>query len=329
MVSQTRPIDLVSKLNPEVFKLINKDVFGTTEEPLGSAQGAVTRILSPTYELMLKTLMPSILTTSPNDPNWYKKVKNYWDSFGIKVPVGGRRLETGFNFDINDSTRKDEIQKLVKTAGANSIKIETDEQLRDYVSSKVEEFDRFKFASPINVLHYLTWVFLLGHHRVAKQAQAVEKTTKIDFVLIDPKEIEDIKRTQHSLSIDATRKYLEIITDRNIVRDILYVNGVDASQLDDLDADARLKQIVDSSPKKFLSLANDKASATKARIERYCIAGVLTRFPNSSIIVDANDPAVIIGNSLDEAVIFFGSEAPDRVAKVKEFKARYQQLKIK
>ena len=329
MVSQTRPIDLVSKLNPEVFKLINKDVFGTTEEPLGSAQGAVTRILSPTYELMLKTLMPSILTTSPNDPNWYKKVKTYWDSFGIKVPVGGRRLETGFNFDINDSTRKEEIQKLVKTAGVNSIKIETDEQLRDYVSSKVEEFDRFKYASPINVLHYLTWVFLLGHHRVAKQAQAVEKTTKIDFVLIDPKEIEDIKRTQHSLSIDATRKYLEIIQDRNIVRDVLYVSGVDASQLDDLDADARLKQIVDGSPKKFLSLVNDKSNTTKARIERYCIACVLTRFPNSSIIVDANDPAVIIGNSLDEAVIFFGSEAPDRVAKVKEFKARYQQLKIK
>ena len=329
MVSQTRPIDLVSKLNPEVFKLINKDVFGTTDEPLGSTQGAVTRILSPQYEVMLKKLMPTIITTNSNDPTWYKKIKNYWDSFGIKVPIGGRRLETGFTFDINDSERKVDIKDIIKISSVNSIKIETDEQLRDYISSKVDEFDKFKYASPINIEQYLIWVFLLGHHRVAKHAQAVEKTTKIEFVLIDPREIEDLKRTQHSLSIEATKKYLEIIQDRNIIRDILYVDGVDASLLDDLDADAKVKQIVDTSPKKFLSIVNDKAGNIKARIERYCIAGVLNRLANSSIIVDTNDNSIVVGNTLDEAVIFFGSETADKVAKVKEFKARYQQLKIK
>ena len=329
MVTYKRPIDLVNKLNPEVFQLINKDVFGVVDIPLGSSHGSVTRILSPQYEQLLKKLMPTVINTSPNDPVWYKRVKSYWDSFGIKVPVGGKRLETGFIFDIEDSERKPAINELIKIAATNKIEIKSDEQLRDYVLSKVSEFDIYKYAMPINVENYLTWVYLLGHNKVAKQAEAVDKTTKIEFVLIDPKEIEDIKRKQHSLSIEATKKYLEILTDRNKVRDILYVRGVDASLLDDLDADARLKQFVDASPKEFISLVEDKTSTTKARIERYCIAGVLNRLTNSSIIVDGNDNSVIVGNTLDEAVVFFNSESPDRVAKVKEFKARYQQLKVK
>lgn len=329
MVSQSRPIDLISKLNPDVFKVLNKDIFGTTEEPLGSTQGAVTRILSPQYDSMLKKLMPTVITTNPNDPTWYKRVKSYWDSFGIKVPVGGKRLERGFNFDINDSDRKQAINELIASVDKKGIKIETDEQLRDYVMTKVDEFDIYKYGSPINVEQYLTWVYLLGHHRVAKQVEAVGKTTKIEFVLIDPKEIEDLKRKQHSLSIDATRKYLEIIKDRQQVRDILYIQGTDASTLDDLDADAKLKQFVDSSPRDFIKLVEDKTTNIKARIERYCIAGVLKRLPNSSIIVDENDPAVVIGNTLDEAVTFFNSEATDKVAKVKEYKARYQTLKVK
>jgi len=328
MVSQNRIINLVSKVNPEVFKLINKDIFGNLEEPLGSVQGAVTRILV-NHEQMLKSLMPVILSTSAEDPTWYKKVANYWHSFSIKVPVGGRNLEIGFNFDRNDLARKKSIDELISIASKNKVTIDSDDAFMAYVLKEVPEFEKYKYATPINVVDYLIWIFCLGHREVAKDSisNALDKSTKIRFVLIDPKEVEDNRRAQHTLSIEATKKYLEIISDRNKVKDILYIRGENASKLDDLDADAKLKAFADHNPREFLTIANDKNSNTRARIERYCIAGVLKRLTNTSIIVDANDTSVVVGNTLDEAIAFFSSESTERVAKVKEFKARYSQSK--
>ena len=327
MVSKSQTIQLVSKLNPDVFKFINKDVFGTTEQPLGSIHGAVNRIMSPEYESLLKSIMPTIISLSPNDQTWYKRVKNYWDSFGIKVPIGGKNLEIGFNFSIEDTMRKIAISELItKTSTKEGATIISDEALAIYVIKNIPEFEKYKYAMPINPEQYLIWLFCLGHRKVAKETGAIDKSLNIDFILIDPTVVEDNKRKEHTLSNDALRKYLEIIVDRSKVRDILYVRNINAAELEDIDADARLKQFVISSPKEFLAIATDNTTTTKARIERYCIRGVLKKLPNSSIIVDGNDNGVLIGNTIAEAVVYFNSESPDKAAKVAEFKTRYAQL---
>lgn len=326
MVSQSHIVELISKVNPDVFRLLNKDVFTDLGGRLGSVQGAVKTILSPQFEPMLKSLMPTILTTSPNDPVWYKKVANYWNSFGLKIPIGGVKLEIGFNFSINDTDRKEAISDLIKKAAEKKISITNDEELKDYILKNVPELEKYKYATPINVEQYLIWVFCLGHREVAKQADHINKSVKIHLLLIDPKDIEDTRRSQHTLSVEATKKYLEIIADRSKVKDILYVKGENASLLDDVDADAKLKTFADNNPREFLSIANSSVLTTKAKIERYCVKGILKRLPNTSIIVDANDPAVVVGNTLDEAIAYFSSESADRVAKVKEFKTRYSQI---
>lgn len=326
MVSHSHIVELISKVNPDVFRLLNKDVFTDLGGRLGSVQGAVKTILSPQFEQMLKSLMPTILTTSPNDPVWYKKVANYWNSFGLKVPIGGVKLEIGFNFNINDTDRKQAINELIETAKKSKVSITTDEELKDYVLKNVTELEKFKYATPINVEQYLIWIFCLGHREVAKHVDHVNKSVKINLLLIDPKDVEDTRRSQHTIAVEATKKYLEIIADRSKVRDILYVKGENASRLDDVDADAKLKIFADSNPREFLAIANSSVLTTKAKIERYCVSGILKRLPNTSIIVDANDAAVVVGNTLDEAIAYFSSEAADRVAKVKEFKTRYSQI---
>ena len=329
MVSKSRTINLISKLNPDVFKVINKDIFGTVEQPLGSTHGAVARVLAPEYDDLLKSVMPTVISLNPNDPTWYKRIKYYWDSFTVKVPIGGINLEIGFNFDLDSNIRKVAIDDLIKKAKANGTELKTEEEFANYVIKTVNEFDIHKYGSPINSTQYLIWLFCLGHRKVAKQTDKINKSTNIEFVLIDPKEIENTKKVQYTLSIEATKKYLEIIADRQKVKDILYIKNINVSVLDDFDVDIRLKHFVDTEPKEFLTIANDPAMNIKARIERYCISGILKKLPNSSIIVDANDNSVLVGNSIDEAVIYFSSEAPDRAAKVKEFKTRYSQLNKK
>ena len=331
MVSVSRPINLIHKTNPDAFRLMNKDVFDDLGGRLGSVQGAVKTILSPQFEDMLKVLMPTILTISPSDPAWYKKVANYWNSFGLKVPIGGVILETGFNFDLGDRMREKAIKEAIVNAAKTKFEIKSDDDLKLYVLNpkNVNEFDKYKYASPINVEHYLTWIFCLGHREVAKHADHINKSVKINFLLIDPREIEDTRRVQHTKTIEATKKYLEIITDREKVKDILYILKEDASALVDIDADVKLKQYADKSPTEFIKIVNDPTTNTKAKIERYCVKGILKRLPNSSIIVDANDNSVVIGNTIDEAVTYFSSESIDKIAKVKEFQTRYAQLNVK
>lgn len=324
MLPQSRKIDLITKINPEVIKIINPDVFGNNDHRLGSAHGAVNNIIMK-HANMLEVLLPKVINVSVKDPTWFKKVRNYWDSFGLVVPIGGKKFEIGFNFDFNDNTRKDNIKELVEIAEKDKKPIIDDKSLMDYVLTKIPESDKYKYAEPINVVDYLTWTFCLGHKEVANKGEFIEKSTNIRFVLIDPKDVEDTRRANHTISVDAIKKYLEVSPDRKKVRDILYIKGEDASKLDDLDADNKLKMFAESNPKAFLAIANNATLTVKARIERYCITGILKRLPSSSIIVDALDNGIVIGNTLDEAVAYFSSETPERVAKVKEFSTRYSQ----
>ena len=325
MISKSVTVDLLSKINPEVFKTLNKDVYGSDGERLGSSQGAVNRILT-NYEEMLKVLMPTIITTSPNDQSWYKKVNNYWHSFGIKVPIGGCKLEIGFKFSLDDTGRASAIKTLLGAAKAKGVELKTDEQFSEYVLTNVTESEKYKYATPINIEDYLIWTYCLGHREVAKKGAHIEKSTNIRFVLVDPRDLIEARKEQHSIGIDAMKRYLELIADRKLVKDILYSMGENAKEISDLDADFKLKQFADTKPTEFLALVNDKGLAVKARIERYIAAGVLRRLPNTSIVVDSDDSSSIIGNTTDEAVAYFSAEVADKVAKVKELQARYNQI---
>lgn len=320
-------VDLVFKHNPSIFAKRNADVIGNISLPLGSTMSAVTRMTTGN-EKMLKFLMPSVINVLPTDQSWYDKVANYWHSFTLSVPVGGVSLEIGFDYDINDRDRADYIRELV----SKDKTITNDKTLRDYLLShtkEIPELDRYLYARPINVKDYLTYVYCLGHKHVSNTVDTVDKSSDIRFTLIDQRTIIEQRRSNHDVSINAMKKYLEILANRETVRDMLYVLGHDASQFIDIDADATLKNMVDTQPKKFLDTANDKTLTTRARIERYIIRGVLKRLNNSEIIVDANDPSVVVGSTIDEAIVFFNAESADKNNKVTEFKARYAALNKK
>jgi hypothetical protein len=330
MVTRSVKIDLISKVNPTVFATLNADVISAQGIPLGTSHSAVKKMVVD-KEKMLLVLMPSILALNPTDAAWYARVKNYWDSFGIRIPIGGRTLETGLNFDINDSSRKANITRLIDSTtsnkeGTKTAKINSEGELADYVMANINDDNKYLYGHPINVDDYLIWQFCLGHNKVANDATVMSKSEKIDFVLIDPRKVELERRSAHTVGIEAKKLYLEILSDRHKVRDILYSIGENASVLDEVAMDMKLESYALANPTKFITLCKDTAVPTKARIERYIIKGILKKISNSSIIVDANDSTCVIGNSLEEAVAFFNTEKASNQAKIAEFTARYKSL---
>ena len=326
-ITESIQINLVSKINPTVFSVVNADLLGNPPLRLGANHTAVKRMIVE-KEHMLKMLMPSVLGISPLDMSWYKKVSEYWNSFSLNVPIGGTTLEVGFVYDLSDIDRVDYIKDIInKTKKDNQPTIKTDAELKLYINANIPEFEKYRYARPINALDYLNWVYCLGHHKVANKLTDLTKSENIEFTLIDNRDIVEIKRATHAISQEALKEYLGVLTDRDKVKNILYVLGKDPSALTDVDRDMELKHYCDTNPSKFVEIVNDKSLLTKAKIERLVVSGVLKRIPTTGIIIDSSDPSVIIGNTLEEAVVYFSSESAERVAKVKEFTAKYKSLK--
>jgi hypothetical protein len=60
-------------------------------------------------------------------------------------------------------------------------------------------------------------------------------------------------------------------------------------------------------------------------IEKYISSGILKRLDNTHIITDGQNPQIIIGNTLDEALTFFANQINKDV--VAEYEARFKALK--
>ena len=77
-----------------------------------------------------------------------------------------------------------------------------------------------------------------------------------------------------------------------------------------------------TAPSIVITAAFDKTLQITATIENYIRANILTRNPNSTMIVETNDPAFIIGNSKSECITFFSNQ--DNNAKLTQYAAHYK-----
>lgn len=323
IVRDSIKIELVWKVNTDAFQKLNPDLFGTAPKRLGPSMSLVQKMVSY-YEDMQAMLLPTIISASPKDDEWQQKVKNYWDSISPAIPMEGRILEIGFEYELNNNKVKANIETLIKELG---VKVETDEALANLIKTKVPDELKYKYAKPINVEDYLFYIYCLNHRKVANKVEDANNSTNIEFILVDQRLVEETKRRNHTVRMKAKQKFIEILADRKLVSDILYILNKDASLMSPEDQDIEVSNFADAEPQRFLNVIEDTSLKVRARVERYILAGVLEKLPNSSIIVDANDKSVTIGMSIDEAVAYFKSETPERQVKVSEFANRYKALK--
>ena len=336
---------------------------------------AVAKMVSLSEEM--KVFMPEIIALSPSSPNFDTRVKLYWDSIAEPIPIDGKTLETGFVYDITSVDKQPYITNInaqLKQRGEKELK--TDEDLLNYIQTKwdkveedynkavinasklgdrereealklaytakydaiwVIESEHFKFGKPINVFEYLLWKYCLVYSQVANEFSFVNKSENIRFYLTSEEAKRQAEKRKMKTQNLAMQKYLEIISSKQDVLDILFALqlGEDIMTLsktlsgEDLDLQLHilLKQKMDNDPETFTKLASDKNVTTKGLIEKYITFNILKRLQGTDIIVDYIDPSKIIGNNLDEAISFFSNQ--ENAAIASEYMTKFKDLNSK
>lgn len=338
-LEKSKKVTIMWRLFTDAFQQANKDQFIDKAYPrkIGSSISAVNNLLVNGDEL--KTLMPIILGVDPksNSSNWDKLVKNYWDSLSVDVYSNGLDLEIGFKYDMTDKSRKEDIANLQK----DNKDITNEESLAEFVEGNkkdgtpnVKDNEKWKYAAPLNNQDWLLYRYCVGvdgkgYRRVSNSMSTIEHSPVIDFYIYDESIANKARKKTYETQHNALIKYVEIVSKRDVVDDLLLVFGQTIVGKDDMDKDMALDAIVRSRPAEFLQYSADANLKIKARIEKYINANVLKRLPGTSLIVDYNQSDVIIGNNMAEAVTFFSPDNTATKAAVSEYSLKYKASNTK
>ena len=328
MIVKDRKCTIMWRSDPSYFKKLNETNIDEPKRYLGSSTPAVNAMLAKGE--MLRSVMPKILGLDPIsvDSNWSKMVKNYWDSLTVAIRPEGKELNIGFQYDMYSS--KPAVVKLVE----DKI-IDSDAKLLDYVEGTkakgkqlVDEDHKFMYGDPIVPEDYLLWLYTFNYRDVANTLETVNDSKAIRFYIMYDGDFERIKRQAYLTAKEANERFIQVSKDENLMNDMIYLLDGEPNQFADItDKEIYLKTKSENESERFVLVSNDKNLTTKATIERLIKSGILNRLPNTEIVVDASDPDFIIGNTLQEVILFFLSDGLDKTKKVKEFKTKLNSIK--
>lgn len=346
MINKERSISLYWKLNPSVFQVINLEAMGEYTRKLGSAVNVVNTLCSLTEEM--KVLLPIVLGVSPDNTsvNWQAKVSNYWHNFALDVLPTGLTFDIGFRFnlhDTNDVKRIKAIEGALKKAGVKDTDSESvkEKALVDYLfgtdksgNRNVSEEELYQYGTPINIPNYLSWRYCLLTSQVANNPEDVNKSNKIRFYLHNQEDAKKAKKEANLKSTSAIKIYatmlgkddslklMEAICVSKKLTTWLEFNNTDWKEDD---TQATVLQYATDKPIEFLATVADKNLLVRGTIQSYIYEGLLVEIPSSSIITDASDPSIVLGDNMNDAIAYFSNET--NKAYLSQLKAKFKSLK--
>lgn len=316
-----RQISIRWKLNPDSFGVINSKVISDFTRKFGSTQVAVNAIL--VKDDMMKMLMPFVIGVSPSDPSWNKRIADYWHSLSVDIPSGGKDLEIGFSFDLDDKLRQDNI-KDIKSKNKG---ITTSEDLARVVLANVDEEEMYKYGTPLVIEDYLLWIYSFKYHDVANTPEELEKSTSIRFYIHDEKIVKAKQAALVDIALEAQGILINTLAKDNAttrIYDILSVlepSGISSfDTMTPKDRQIKIFELVSLKPKEFIEIANDANLEIRSLIEKLLNARILRKLPNTDIIVDVEDPSIQIGATTADAISWFSITTND--PKIGEYKTR-------
>lgn len=356
MIQRNKKIQIMWRDTSDYFEKKNVEVINQIirTRPLGSSKSSINAMLRNTEEM--KAIMPLILGQGHGggqDQSFTNAVTNYWNSLSYRIPFPSQTWEIGFIFDVEDSDplRKEYISKLAieldkakakskaKAAADSDVDVAdilTDEELADYVMGtnkdgvpNVPVEQMFRYGTPIDPSQFLLWQYSLNHGLVANTKALLKNSTKMDFYLVDETIAKKERESLHQIKNKARKAYLETIMKPETVIDVLAVmrksipfdTPVDEEKIV---REQLLETVMTETPLEFIEVLNSTNLTTLAKIERYITNGILRRLDNSNVIVDSNNPEIVIGNATAEHLAWFANTLNKNV--VAEYAAKYKLL---
>lgn len=327
MVSVKKSVWIKWNVNATLLQQANSKVLDVRTLRLGSSGKAINTLMANEEEL--KVLLPLVLGVDPNssNTNWTNIVNMYLNSLSVIIPNDGKELNIGFTYDISLSRVKENIKTLSVSIGKE---FKTNEELAEYcegykgTTPNVEEHKKYLYGFPINVSDYIVWRYALLHRDVANTLELASKSLKIKFYLFDETRAKQIAKNKQTVLDQARKMYIDVIGKGEETNMILFMIDQYVEGDETYVKNTKLDSFISSNPAKFVEIMKDSNLKTKYMIERLIRKGILKRYENSAMIVDNEDVSIVIGNTLDEAVSFFTSSSPDKVAQRNEYINKYK-----
>lgn len=311
-MTTSKKVQVIQKPGVTYFQHANTKWISIDSLRVGRYMKAVNEMIAKTE--MNRLLLREIIGVDPDSPvgNWDNLLKEWWANVNISIPAKGLTLEVGLIYDVTDPLRKARIDEIKRAKGVTSI---TDEDLKNWVESKINYSDRCLYAKPVDTLNYLYYCFVLIHREVANSITDIDKSTNIRFYLYTEEEEKKIKEEDTKLRTEAAGILAELAKDSKKVIKALRVYNT----LDDIapykitnDDAANLQNLVllfQENPKLFITISKDKDTNMKAFVQELFENNLLEKLTGSNVIVLAQDHNVILGGNIQETMDFFRNDS--------------------
>lgn len=335
----SRKVTIKVKVNKGHLARLGKDVdakevlYGSNRIGSSFAPNSKDVLRGLTREEEIK-LLPSIVGVSPSDDAWLEATKKYWSNISYDVPYShlnnveenGEELEVGFYY-------KDEE---AKKAGIAEEQAEWNKYKRERENGRFYKMSfkkRLEGGIPLNVSDFILYRYCLVYSRVANTKEEINNSPKIAFFLESDAQRSAERKARHDFTLAITTKYIELISDREKVENILYIIGSQKESVEkrkgerfslsnDGEKDIFIKAYSEVYPQKFIELMDDKRLKKKAFIQRCIDSGILRKLPNTQTIMYEDD--VKLGDNMEQACDFISLEKNKGV--VNEIKERLKAI---
>lgn len=328
-ISVPKKVTILTKDSESAYFRKNAKYMPESKNRIGSSITGVSRMRSNPAELA--KYMPMLIGIDSNNPKYNELVEAWFNNISVIISDGGKNLEIGFNYDkesdyIRIKALEDDIYKEFESAKkVNSKDRNAAFELRTNKLIELEK-TKYRYGLPINLADYMLWRWCLVYGDVAVDVSLINVAGHIRFYIHDADREKYKSEVQFATRNKAMALYVKLLEEPDKASNILWVyrqGALDVSTLDKTDKYMMLSNLANSEPNKLIAIYDDKDLDIKATIERMINSGILKRLENSNVIVDENND--IIGNSTDEAIVFFKNSEGNKAA-ITRLKAKLRDL---
>jgi len=257
--------------------------------------------------------LPDIIGISPNDNEWRRAAKAYWNNISVSIPADGTT-----------------IGKLQGKVLNFTIAFKTESNKKDFET--VLTFDeKVRFAKKGLVLEgvedYILWRYCLVYGKVANSYKDIRKSPKILFYLYSKETETKVEHNAFKLRVKANNLFTQILMKDNIIDSVLLMFEQDLQTFETkADKHLALEALIKVKPSAFITFMEDGNLEIKATIKKAVDSHIIHCPSNTDSYYYGEGNEVCLGTTLTDAVIYWKSEEKINKEIVNAIKARLNQI---